>query len=105
MILGSPGGGKIITAVFLTIINVIDFKLPLDEAVDKPRFHHQWLPEYLQTEAGAIDDEIRAKLRERGHELKEVSDYGNVAAILIDWDTHTYYSHADRRGYGLALGY
>lgn len=105
MVVGSPGGGRIITSVFTTIINVIDFKMSLDSAIDKPRFHHQWLPEYLQYEAGAIDDEVLAKLQEKGHQVKQVSDYGRVEAILVDWKNHTYYGHSDRRGYGAAIGY
>ncbi len=105
MVLGSPGGGKIITTVFETIVNVIDFNLPLNEAIDKPRFHHQWQPEYIQMEAGAIDDEIKSKLKAKGHEIKEVSDFGRVDGILIDWDNHNYYGHSDKRGYGMAIGY
>ncbi|MCI0450010.1 MAG: gamma-glutamyltransferase [Chlorobi bacterium] len=105
MILGSPGGGKIITSVFQTIVNIIDFKMSLDSAIDKPRYHHQWLPEYVQYEAGAIDNEVMAKLVEKGHELKEVPDFGRVEGILIDWTSHTYYGHSDRRGYGKAIGY
>lgn len=105
MVVGSPGGGRIITSVFTTIINVIDFKMPLDSAIDKPRFHHQWLPEYLQYEAGAIDEEVLAKLQEKGHQVKQISDYGRVEAILVDWKNHTYYGHSDRRGYGAAIGY
>lgn len=105
MVVGSPGGGRIITSVFTTIINVIDFKMSLDSAIDKPRFHHQWLPEYIQYEAGAIDDEVLAKLQEKGHQVKQVSDYGRVEAILVDWKNHTYYGHSDRRGYGAAIGF
>ena len=73
--------------------------------IDKPRYHHQWLPEYIQSEAGAIDDEVKANLIERGHIIKDVGDYGRVEAILIDWENHTYYGHSDRRGYGKAIGY
>jgi gamma-glutamyltranspeptidase / glutathione hydrolase len=105
MILGSPGGGKIITTVFLAIINVIDFKLPLNIAVDKPRFHHQWLPEYVQSEVGAFDSTITNILQQKGHQIQEVGDYGNICAILIDWNKHIFYGHADRRGYGEARGY
>lgn len=104
MILGSPGGGKIITAVFLTILNVIDFKLPLYAAIDKARFHHQWLPEYVQSEQGAFDSTITNMLQQKGHIINEVGDYGNVCAILIDWNKHIFYGHADRRGYGTARG-
>jgi gamma-glutamyltranspeptidase/glutathione hydrolase len=105
MILGSPGGGKIITAVFETVLNVIDFKLPLNLAVDKPRFHHQWYPEYVQYEVGAFNNALIAYLTSKGHVLKEVHDYGNVCAILINWDKHECFGHADRRGYGEAAAY
>lgn len=105
MIVGSPGGGKIITSVFLTILNVIDFKLPLNIAIDKPRFHHQWLPEYIQYEPGAFDNETAVKLQQRGQQMKEAGSYGNVCAVLIDWSRHIYYGHADRRGYGEARAY
>jgi len=105
MILGSPGGGKIITSVFQTIVNVIDFKMSLDSAIDKPRFHHQWLPEYVQYESGAIDGNVIAKLKEKGHELKEVPEFGRVEGVLIDWNNHIYYGHTDRRGYGKVIGY
>jgi gamma-glutamyltranspeptidase/glutathione hydrolase len=105
MIVGSPGGGKIITSVFLTILNVIDFKLPLHIAIDKPRYHHQWMPEFVQYEQGAFDTETMNLLQQRGQQMKEIGDYGNVCAILIDWDKHIYYGHADRRGYGEARAY
>jgi len=105
MILGSPGGGKIITSVFQTILNVIDFSFPLDIAVDKPRLHHQWQPDYIQYESGFFNKETMNYLLNLGHTLKEVPEFGRVEAILIDWDKHTYYGHSDRRGYGLALGY
>jgi gamma-glutamyltranspeptidase/glutathione hydrolase len=105
MVVGSPGGGKIITSVFETIVNVIDFNMALDSAIDKPRFHHQWYPEQLQYEAGAFDEEIMAKLVEKGHQMKQVGDYGRVEAVLIDWKNKKYFGHSDRRGYGAAIGY
>lgn len=105
MVLGSPGGGRIITAVFQTILNVVDFKMSLDSAIDRPRIHDQWQPAYVEYEKGAIDNEVIAKLKEKGHELKEIGDFGRVEGILIDWDNHIYYGHSDRRGYGKAIGY
>ena len=106
MILGSPGGGKIITTVFQVILNVIDFGFPLNEAVDLPRYHHQWQPDFIQYEKGAIlNDEVFNNLISIGYTLKEVPEFGRVDAILIDWDKHMYYGHSDRRGYGLALGF
>ena len=105
MILGSPGGGRIITTVFQTIINIIDFKLSLDSAINRPRFHHQWYPDYVQHEDGAIDGAVMEKLREKGHEFKPIGDFGRVEGILIDWKNRIYYGHSDRRGYGKAIGY
>ncbi len=105
MILGSPGGGRIITTVFQAITNVIDFKLPLDAAIDRPRFHHQWYPAYVQYEAGAFDSTVTAGLIAKGHELKQIGDFGMVEGILIDWKNHVYFGHSDRRGYGAALTY
>ncbi len=105
MILGSPGGGRIITTVFQTILNVVDFKLPLNEAVDRPRIHHQWLPEYVQFESGALDSSVYDELSSMGYQLSETGDFGRVEAILIDWENHLYYGHSDRRGYGKAIGY
>ena len=105
MITGSPGGGRIITTVFQSIINVIDFKMPLDSAIDKPRYHHQWMPEFIQYEESAIDEELINALIAKGHTLNIVSDFGRIEGILIDWDNHTYYGHSDRRGYGMAIGY
>jgi gamma-glutamyltranspeptidase/glutathione hydrolase len=105
MILGSPGGGKIITTVFQTIINVIDFSYPLNEAVDRPRVHHQLLPDFVQFEKGYFNEEMMSYMKGMLYELKEVPEFGRVDAILIDWDNHLYYGHSDRRGYGLALGY
>lgn len=103
--IGSPGGGKIITSVFLSLINIFDFKYPLNLAIDKPRFHHQWVPDELQYETGAFTQDEIGILQRYGHNLQQVSDYGNVCGILINWDRHIYYGHADRRGYGTAMTY
>jgi gamma-glutamyltranspeptidase/glutathione hydrolase len=105
IIIGSPGGGRIITTVFLALLNILDFKYSLNLAVDKPRFHHQWQPDYIQYEAGAFSQNEIDILQRYGHALQQVSDYGNVCAILVNWDRHIYYGHADRRGYGEALTY
>ena len=56
LIVGSPGGGRIITTVLQTIINIIDYKMTLNEAIDAPRFHHQWYPDEIQVEKNFGDD-------------------------------------------------
>ena len=66
IVLGSPGGGKIITTVAQIIINVIDFGMGVAEAVDAPRFHHQWMPDKIEFEQGAFRQELVEALEKRG---------------------------------------
>jgi gamma-glutamyltranspeptidase / glutathione hydrolase len=70
MVVGSPGGSRIITSVYQTIVNVIDFEMTIDEAVKAGRFHHQWLPDYISYETGIFDSITVNGLKTRGHELK-----------------------------------
>jgi gamma-glutamyltranspeptidase / glutathione hydrolase len=81
--LGSPGGPTIINTVLEVIVNVLDFGLNLQDAVNRPRFYHQWLPDTLSTEPGFSPDTI-ALLESRGHRVHPVSAQGEVAAILFD---------------------
>jgi gamma-glutamyltranspeptidase/glutathione hydrolase len=79
---GSPGGSKIITTVFQVVTNVIDYKLPLKDAVHKPRFHFQWLPDLLYHEKGAFSETLLTELKAMGHEPKSRAAIGQVEAIL-----------------------
>ncbi len=83
LVLGSPGGSKIITAVAETIINFVRFDLPLDKAVAQPRFHHQWLPDTLYLEEQSFNANIRQDLTDRGHIIKECGKYSDIQAIYI----------------------
>jgi gamma-glutamyltranspeptidase / glutathione hydrolase len=114
MILGTPGGSRIITAVTLTMLNVIDYGMDLQEAVDAPRIHQQWLPEETFVEARAISPDTRAILEGMGHRLTVPQPENHVAAILIGAPalngkpvgTNRFYGAIDpRRSTGLALGY
>lgn len=82
MAVGSPGGSKIITTVFQVVTNVIDYKLPLKEAVHKPRFHFQWLPDFLYYEEGAFSETLLSQLKAMGHTPKSRAAIGQVEAIL-----------------------
>ncbi len=104
MVVGSPGGGKIITSVLQTILNVIEFGMDIQDAVDAPRFHHQWLPDLLQVEKTLLSRNKMKKLSELGYDLKTVSDFGRVEAIIFNQDG-TLSGHSDKRGSGKALGY
>jgi gamma-glutamyltranspeptidase / glutathione hydrolase len=81
--LGSPGGPTIINTVLQVILNVIDFKLNVQEAVNRPRIHHQWLPDELRVEPGFSPDSVKL-LEARGHRIKTVNNQGEVCAILFD---------------------
>jgi gamma-glutamyltranspeptidase/glutathione hydrolase len=106
LIVGSPGGSTIITTVLQIVVNVIDHKMDLLQAVDAPRIHHQWRPDTLWYEKGGLSDPVIGELRHRGFNTVERGGYqGNVEAILIDQKNGIYYGVADRRGYGAAIGY
>ena len=114
MILGTPGGSRIITAVTLTLLNVIDYGMDLQEAVDAPRIHQQWLPEETYVEARALSADTRAILESMGHKLTVPQPENHVAAILIGAPAlnakpvggNRFYGAIDpRRNTGLAAGY
>jgi gamma-glutamyltranspeptidase/glutathione hydrolase len=104
MVLGSPGGPTIISSVLQTIVHVIDDGMSLQEAVDAPRIHHQWLPDELAYERRAFPPEVAAALRSRGHVLKERGSIGNVCAIGVDAGGR-WTGAPDPRDEAVALGY
>src|SRR5262245_19356168 len=79
---GSPGGPTIINTVLEVIVNMIDFGMNVQDAVNWPRFHHQWMPDELRVEAGFSPDTV-ALLEKRGHTVKRVPAQGEVAAIAF----------------------
>jgi gamma-glutamyltranspeptidase/glutathione hydrolase len=101
-VLGSPGGPTIINTVLEVIVNIVDFRMNVAEAVAWPRFHHQWMPDRLQVERGFSPDTI-ARLRSVGHSVELVSRQGEVAAIVVN---HGWLEGAaDPRTEGTAKGY
>jgi gamma-glutamyltranspeptidase / glutathione hydrolase len=83
MTVGAAGGPKIITQVLLTIIRALDYKQPLEQAVADKRVHHQWRPNCVTYEKG-LDENIVEGLRERGHNVEEISSGGRTQAIALD---------------------
>src|SRR4029077_7911563 len=67
LVIGSPGGPTIINTVLQVIVNVVDFGLTIQEAIDAPRFHHQWLPDELRMESPGIPQDVARALEGRGH--------------------------------------
>lgn len=104
--LGARGGSKIITAIFQTLVNVIDFGMDVQQAVDAPRFHHQWLPDELLVEKYCLPKDVVENLKRMGHEIKEV-EYAFAALEVLWYDAATgyYYGAPDHREGGVALGY
>ena len=84
MVLGAPGGSTIITAVFQVFLNVADFGLSLEEAVQAGRFHHQWLPDEILVEKNALPDSTRQALQAMGHRFREIERMAVVKAIMRD---------------------
>jgi gamma-glutamyltranspeptidase/glutathione hydrolase len=114
MILGTPGGSRIITAVTLSMLNVIDYGMDLQEALSAPRIHQQWLPEETFVETHALSPDTRAILEAMGHKLTVPQPENHVAAILIGAPAlgakpvgkNKFYGAIDpRRNTGLAQGY
>jgi gamma-glutamyltranspeptidase/glutathione hydrolase len=81
MVLGSPGGARIITIVLQTILNLVDHGMAPQEAVDAPRVHHQWLPDMIFAEPRAISADTRAVLEAWGHKITEQAPWGAMALI------------------------
>jgi gamma-glutamyltranspeptidase/glutathione hydrolase len=104
MVLGSPGGSTIPTSVFQVIVNVIDYRFGVQDAVDAGRFHHQWLPESITYEQKCLDSLTLRKLVNMGHVFKPRSAIGRVNAILKMPDG-TLQAGADPRGNNAAVGY
>lgn len=114
MVVGTPGGSRIITATLLTILNVIDYKMNIQEAVDAPRFHQQWMPETTNLETFAVSPDTQKILQGWGHKFAGPQDANHLAAILVGapslggepvGNNRFYGANDPRRNTGLSLGY
>jgi gamma-glutamyltranspeptidase / glutathione hydrolase len=113
--LGSPGGPRIINAVFQVIVNIIDFEMNLQQAIDAPRIHHQWLPDEIYYEPYGLSADVQRALEARGHKLTQRPEYrgptqqafmGDVEAVMIEEKSGVRLGASDpRRSDGLPAGY
>lgn len=104
MVVGTPGGSTIITSVFQTILNVIDFGRTMQQAVSIKRFHHQWLPDQIFVEETTFDDDLQQKMEAKGHTVFKRMPIGRVEAIL-KMPNGAYQTGADPRGDDTAGGW
>ena len=105
--LGARGGSRIPTAVAQIIINVIDFGMNIQEAVDAPRIHHQWLPDELLYEPRGLSQDVVAKLTYMGYVLQDIGEplNGRAQALMIDPKEGIFFGGPDPRENGVALGF
>ena len=103
---GSPGGPTIINTVLCVITNVIDYGMNIQDAIDAPRIHHQWLPDELVGEPSGFSSDTQRALAARGHTLGKLRYLGDAEGIMIEEKTGVRLGATDpRRSDGLAVGY
>jgi len=105
MIIGGPGGSKIITTVAQVISNVIDHKMNIRQAIETPRFHHQWIPDVIYLEEGRFNCDTRDILKNKGYKLEFKTYMGYAQGILFNSKSNEYSGWSDPRSDGQVKGY
>jgi gamma-glutamyltranspeptidase/glutathione hydrolase len=110
--IGSPGGPTIINTVLQVIVNIVDFGMDMQAAIDAPRIHHQWLPDFVFWESFGMNPDTREKLERMGHTFRPIpgasrspSEIGDAHGVMIDPDTGMRLGASDPRLGGVAVGY
>jgi len=105
LVVGSPGGSTIITAVLQVIMNVLEFNMPLETAVNAPRIHHQWVPDEIYSEPFGLSKDVKDNLTKMGYSFGSERRLGLIEAIYRNPVTGEMTGVSDHRGTGLAEGY
>ena len=105
LIVGSPGGSTISTVVLQVIMNVLDFDMNIQQAIDMSRIHHQWLPDIINYENFGLSLDVIKSLQNMGHIIGDIRILGRTEGIMFDSDNQIFYGATDPRGYGAAVGY
>ncbi|MGZ3915245.1 MAG: gamma-glutamyltransferase [Flavisolibacter sp.] len=103
LVVGTPGGTTITTSVFQTLVDIIDFKMSTEDAVDQPKFHHQWLPDLIDVEK-TVPEATRTALEKMGYKIRERGSIGRTEVIKVLPDGRLE-AVADNRGEDDAEGY
>ena len=104
--IGSPGGPTIINTVLQVLVNVLDFRMNLQQAIDAPRYHHQWMPDHIRWEPYGLNADTRKALEARGHKLADKPGYmGDAEGVMIEAQTGMRLGASDPRLGGAAVGY
>jgi len=106
LIIGSPGGRTIINTVFQTILNVIEYKMPIDKAIEAMKVHHQWMPDRLIFERDLMSPDTQKALEQMGHKVQGTYNLGRLMGILCPTDSGIYIGASDSSSPdGGAVGY
>jgi gamma-glutamyltranspeptidase/glutathione hydrolase len=109
IIIGSPGGSRIITTVLQVIMNCIDFDMNIAEAISAPRIHHQWMPDEIFYEKFSFSKDVKINLQKMGYKFEDANQkftiLGLAEAIMIDNDNHVIFGASDQRSSGAAAGF
>jgi gamma-glutamyltranspeptidase/glutathione hydrolase len=106
LVLGSPGGPTIITSVANTLMGVVDYGLNIQQAVNAPRFHDQWMPDQIEVEVTGISPDTVGILEHMGHKIKMARGYwGDAECIAVDEQTGEFLGASDGRSGGKAVGF
>ena len=105
LVVGGLGGSMIMTSVLQVILNCMDFDMNIQEAIDAPRFHHQWLPDSLSYEKFTLSNDVKDNLIKMGHVIGKIEPIARVEGIMVDKQNKLIWGASDPRGYGKAVGY
>ena len=95
LVIGSPGGRTIINTVFQTVLNVLEYDMPINEAIEAMKIHHQWLPDRILYEKDTMSSDTRNSLESKGHKLDEREYLGRLMGITFDRENNIYTGASD----------
>ncbi len=106
LVIGSPGGRTIINTVFQTVLNVLEYEMPIEKAIATMKIHHQWLPDQLVYEKDLLSPDTQKSLEKMGHKTREVGNLGRLMGIIYDSELNIYIGASDSSSPdGAAVGF